>query len=415
MHPTPPPLALGARLNLRPRARTFAQMSSRIRVQFIHGLESNPHGTKARFLAEHFDATAPAMDTRDFEGSVAAQAAALASQPPDVVIGSSFGGAVAVTLLARGLWRGPTVLLAPAAALYGLPNELPAGVTVTVVHGTSDAIVPLAHSRALAATGTAGRVRLVELEDEHRLQTLVDSGALADLVRETFAASRAPLPLGALTAVRDVTLAEPYCYLSALQAAWCERSGLGALVAHLPCWAPQRVVSVAAFGDGAERAVDAATERHGPWVWATEFANVHTTFRFEEPGFVLDGVRYAGPESYFQLAKSEGTPDHAAAAAAIAASDDPDVAFRVGRTHAIRPDWEAVKMDVMRAAVTAKFTQDEALRALLLATGGHPLVQLKPHDAFWGTGSDGRGRNALGALLMELRGSLDADVTRARG
>lgn len=390
-------------------------MSPRIRVQFIHGLESNPHGTKARFLAEHFDATAPAMDTRDFEGSVTAQAAALASRPPDVVVGSSFGGAVAVTLLARGLWRGPTVLLAPAAALYGLPNRLPEDVTVTVVHGIADEVVPLAHSRALAATGTAGRVRLVEVEDAHRLQTLVDTGALAELVCETFATAREPLPLGALAAVRDVTLAEPYCYLSALQAAWCEQSGLGALVPHLPCWAPQRVVSVAAFGAGAERAVDAATAQHGPWVWATEFANVHTTFRFDEPGFVLNGVRHAGPESYFQLAKSEGTPDHAAARAAIAASDDPETAFRVGRTHAIRPDWEAVKMDVMRTAITAKFTQNEALRELLLATGEHPLVQLKPHDSFWGTGTDGRGRNALGALLMELRATLTPPVTRARG
>jgi hypothetical protein len=35
----------------------------------------------------------------------------------------------------------------------------------------------------LARTGTAGLVTLVEVDDDHRLQTLVDSGSLAELVR----------------------------------------------------------------------------------------------------------------------------------------------------------------------------------------------------------------------------------------
>ena len=60
----------------------------------------------------------------------------------------------------------------------------------------------------------------------------------------------------------------------------------------------------------------------------------------------------------------------------------------------------------MREALAAKFTQDAGLRALLLSTGEAPLVQLKPGDAYWGTGPNGRGRNALGALLMELRAAL---------
>lgn len=162
-------------------------MSDRLRVHFIHGLEGSPQGAKPRFLAQHFDTVAPAMDTSDLEGAIETQAAALATTRPDVLVGSSFGGAVAVALLERGVWRGPTVLLAPAAALLGVPNRLPDGVAVTLVHGVDDDVVPLAHSRALAATGTAALVRLVEVADGHRLQTLLDTGSLADHVRATHA------------------------------------------------------------------------------------------------------------------------------------------------------------------------------------------------------------------------------------
>ena len=156
-----------------------------LRVLFIHGLESNPQGAKARFLAAHFEALTPAMDTSDFTACVAAQAAAIEQFSPHVVVGSSFGGGVAVALLAQRLWRGPTVLLAPATTLLGLAPVLPADLAVTVVHGVHDAVVPLADSRALAASGTPALVRLLEVDDEHRLQTLVDSGQLAALVVET--------------------------------------------------------------------------------------------------------------------------------------------------------------------------------------------------------------------------------------
>ena len=49
-----------------------------------------------------------------FGGCMRLQAAAVAEARPDVVVASSFGGAVAVNLVAEGLWSGPTLLLAPA-------------------------------------------------------------------------------------------------------------------------------------------------------------------------------------------------------------------------------------------------------------------------------------------------------------
>jgi alpha-beta hydrolase superfamily lysophospholipase len=87
----------------------------KLRVLFIHGLEGSPQGTKARTLGAAFHTETPAMDTRDFEGSVAHLAERVRRFEPDVVVGSSFGGGVAVALLQREQWRGPTLLLAQAA------------------------------------------------------------------------------------------------------------------------------------------------------------------------------------------------------------------------------------------------------------------------------------------------------------
>lgn len=164
-------------------------MRSPIRVQFAHGLESSAHGEKARYFAEHFDACTPAMDTSDFESCVAVHAGTLMSFKPDVLVGSSFGGAVVVALLMRKLWRGPTLLLAQAALHYNPAAQLPAGVPVVLAHGLEDEIVPLDHSRRLAATAP-GSATVVEYQAGHRLSELIVNGELAKLVERAAALKR---------------------------------------------------------------------------------------------------------------------------------------------------------------------------------------------------------------------------------
>jgi predicted esterase len=163
--------------------------AARTRVQFIHGLEGSPQGAKARFLAEHFEAHAPAMDTGDFAASVGEQARALRELRPDVLIGSSFGGAVALELIARGEFRGPSLLLAPAVRLLGSEPSLPGDMRVVIVHGLRDDVVDIEGSRRLARTGSPGLVRLDEVDDDHRLGSLLATGRLAELVREIASSS----------------------------------------------------------------------------------------------------------------------------------------------------------------------------------------------------------------------------------
>jgi pimeloyl-ACP methyl ester carboxylesterase len=155
---------------------------TRLRVQFIHGLEGSPQGAKARLLARHFETLTPAMETSDFGACVAVQADALAAFRPDVLVGSSFGAAVAVELLQRGLWRGATLLLAQAALRRGARAELPPGVPVWLVHGLRDQLIDIEDSRRLAATGSPEWVVLLEVDDDHPLHETVASGRLVELV-----------------------------------------------------------------------------------------------------------------------------------------------------------------------------------------------------------------------------------------
>ena len=157
---------------------------ARLRVQFIHGLEGSPQGAKARLLSRHFDTLTPAMDTSDFEACVAVQADALAAFRPDVLVGSSFGAAVAVALLQRGLWRGATLLLAQAALRRGARADLPPGVPVWLVHGLRDELIDIEDSRRLAASGSPEWVVLHEVDDDHPLHETVATGRLVELVRE---------------------------------------------------------------------------------------------------------------------------------------------------------------------------------------------------------------------------------------
>ncbi len=160
------------------------QAVTTLRVQFIHGLEGSPRGNKARLLAQHFDARTPAMDTSDFDACIVRQAEVLESFRPDMLVGSSFGGAIAVALLAQGLWTGPTLLLAQAALRYDAQARLPQNVTVWLVHGLQDDLIDPADSRRLAGTGSAGRVRMIAVEDDHALHRSVASRQLLDWIEE---------------------------------------------------------------------------------------------------------------------------------------------------------------------------------------------------------------------------------------
>src|SRR5580698_6088491 len=75
-----------------------------------------------------------------------------------------------------------------------------------------------------------------------------------------------------------------------------------------------------------------------------------------------------------------------------------------------RPDWDRVRVKVMRWCLRVKLAQNWSdFSRLLLSTGDRPIVEESRKDDFWGakvvSGDTDTlvGTNALGRLLMELR------------
>lgn len=67
------------------------------------------------------------------------------------------------------------------------------------------------------------------------------------------------------------------------------------------------------------------------------------------------------------------------------------------------------RKDVMLEALRAKFNKYEGPRQMLLDTQDYDdieVVELSPHDYFWGRGADGSGENQLGKLLVTLRAEI---------
>ena len=119
---------------------------------------------------------------------------------------------------------------------------------------------------------------------------------------------------------------------------------------------------------------------------------------------VYRGLKFLNTEAAFQAAKCLNEAE-----AREFCFLPPNQAKRLGRRVTLRPDWEAVKYDIMLEIVRCKFTQNVELQAKLLATGDEELVEGNWwHDNTWGNCScdrciDKEGKNWLGNILMQVR------------
>lgn len=122
----------------------------------------------------------------------------------------------------------------------------------------------------------------------------------------------------------------------------------------------------------------------------------------------LNGKIWPTSEHYFQAQKFVGTEYEEA----VRLAETPRIAAQMGRdcNLPLRSDWEIVKDDVMREAVMAKFSQHQELCDMLSGTGHRLLVEHTENDSYWGDGGNGKGKNMLGRILMEIRQEIKAGV-----
>ena len=162
-----------------------------LRVLMFHGKEGSPTGGKATHVRDCFGEAfvsvpnyQPAHEPVELAlpRCVRLALSEVHRFQPDVLVGSSFGGAVLLTLLQDHGVRVPSIILAGAGGLYGLPAALPEMLPVIVAHGVHDTIVDLSHSQALAASSASAR--LVELDDGHRLGCTTDSPTGTSLLEQ---------------------------------------------------------------------------------------------------------------------------------------------------------------------------------------------------------------------------------------
>lgn len=139
--------------------------------------------------------------------------------------------------------------------------------------------------------------------------------------------------------------------------------------------------------------------------------------------FVVDGIKYHTAEQYMMACKARLFDDEETFAS-IMQSPSPDQCKKLGRkVHNFDPViWDAEKFNIVVNGNIAKFSQNEALGAFLLATEDAILVEASPYDTVWGIGLDPetaasssvdtwRGENLLGCALMETRDWLSGERT----
>lgn len=136
----------------------------------------------------------------------------------------------------------------------------------------------------------------------------------------------------------------------------------------------------------------------GEYAFLSNFWEVPVTYK---------GLTYGSNEAAFQAQKCM-TEEEKVEFTQLRPSDSK----KLGRRVQLRPDWEEVKVSIMEEIVRAKFTQNEALKQLLLETGDAYLEEGNTwNDTCWGVHlKTGQGQNHLGKILMKVRAELQEEV-----
>jgi S1 RNA binding domain len=133
-----------------------------LKILFLHGWQSVPGGVKPTFLARHgHEVINPKLPDEDFAEAVRIAQEEFDRHKPQVVVGSSRGGAVAMNINSGD---SRLVLLCPAWKKFGTAKTVKPG--TVILHSRADEAIPFADSEELAKKSMSA---LVEVGNDHRL------------------------------------------------------------------------------------------------------------------------------------------------------------------------------------------------------------------------------------------------------
>ena len=130
----------------------------------------------------------------------------------------------------------------------------------------------------------------------------------------------------------------------------------------------------------------------------------HPFSNFYKAECIYEGLTFQNTEAAFQSAKTLDPTQRK-----CFQNLSPSESKRLGRAISLRPDWEAIKYQVMVDVLISKF-EDQELKQLLLDTGDDWLIEDTTgwHDNEWGDCTCEKcqnivGNNLLGKALVEVR------------
>lgn len=133
-----------------------------MKILFLHGWQSVPGGVKPTFLKDHgHEIINPKLPDEDFQEANRIAQAEFDKHQPQVVVGSSRGGAVAMNINSRSA---KLVLLCPAWKKWGTARTVRPD--TVILHSRADDVIPFADSEELARNSGA---TLIEVGTDHRL------------------------------------------------------------------------------------------------------------------------------------------------------------------------------------------------------------------------------------------------------
>ena len=158
-----------------------------MKILFLHGWQSTPGGVKPTYLKDHgHEVLNPALPDDDFDAAVRIAQAEFDQHRPDVVVGSSRGGAIAMNLEIDA----PRVLLCPAWKRWGTATTVRPG--TVILHAQADDVVPFTDSQELLRNSGLPESALSVVGHEHRLADPDSLKAMVDACERYLKAGNNP-------------------------------------------------------------------------------------------------------------------------------------------------------------------------------------------------------------------------------